>query len=204
MNNIYFSKKIFFEQKENKNINDIFYKNLYKYIYNLYKDNTNFSKLTRFEDFDEYSRFFKKNYSGKLPVRLIKLPFQYSNDLNFFKIRFNDNTNNLSHKIPQDTIYFTLKQKRYNRKKVVTQQNYISSNNVKKYSGYPYLSKSNNLDESIYNPTIQYKLLKKNKNRSEMFSIYSNKRLLRTKKILVLPAHVNITVITNSYDIVHS
>jgi heme/copper-type cytochrome/quinol oxidase subunit 2 len=28
--------------------------------------------------------------------------------------------------------------------------------------------------------------------------------LLRTKRTLVLPAHINITVITNSYDVVHS
>lgn len=30
------------------------------------------------------------------------------------------------------------------------------------------------------------------------------RRLLRTKRILVLPAHVNITVVTNSNDVVHS
>ena len=28
--------------------------------------------------------------------------------------------------------------------------------------------------------------------------------MLRSKRVLVLPAHVNITAITNSYDIVHS
>jgi cytochrome c oxidase subunit 2 len=28
--------------------------------------------------------------------------------------------------------------------------------------------------------------------------------LLRTKRMLALPAHVNITVLTNSYDVVHS
>lgn len=31
-----------------------------------------------------------------------------------------------------------------------------------------------------------------------------SRRLLRTKKTLVIPAHVNLTVITNSYDVVHS
>ena len=30
------------------------------------------------------------------------------------------------------------------------------------------------------------------------------KRLLRTKRTLVLPAHVNIALITNSYDVIHS
>ena len=30
------------------------------------------------------------------------------------------------------------------------------------------------------------------------------RRILRTKRTLVLPAHINLTIITNSYDVVHS
>ena len=55
-----------------------------------------------------------------------------------------------------------------------------------------------------YNPTRQYRMLKKNKSRSEVFSVVTNRRMLRTKRTLVIPAHVNITVISNSYDVVHS
>lgn len=40
--------------------------------------------------------------------------------------------------------------------------------------------------------------------RSELVPVNLARRLLRTKRTLVLPAHVNITVITNSYDVVHS
>ena len=47
-------------------------------------------------------------------------------------------------------------------------------------------------------------MLKKNKSRSEVFSVVTNRRMLRTKRTLVIPAHVNITVISNSYDVVHS
>ena len=54
------------------------------------------------------------------------------------------------------------------------------------------------------NPTKQYKLLKKAKNRAEKFNVRNWNRLLRSRRVLVLPAHVNITVITNSFDIVHS
>lgn len=40
--------------------------------------------------------------------------------------------------------------------------------------------------------------------RSELVPVNLARRLLRTKRTLVLPAHVNLTVITNSYDVVHS
>lgn len=49
-----------------------------------------------------------------------------------------------------------------------------------------------------------YSSLKLNKKRSEALSVNLARRLLRTKRTLVLPVHVNITVITNSYDVVHS
>jgi hypothetical protein len=47
-------------------------------------------------------------------------------------------------------------------------------------------------------------MIKKNRKRQEVFSVALNRRLLRTKKTLVVPAHANITAITNSYDVVHS
>lgn len=54
------------------------------------------------------------------------------------------------------------------------------------------------------NLTKVYKFFKKTKKRNELFSVVTSRRLLRTKHTLVLPAHVNITAITNSYDVVHS
>jgi hypothetical protein len=47
-------------------------------------------------------------------------------------------------------------------------------------------------------------MFKKSKHRSEDIKLPFNKRLLRTKRVVVLPAHVNLTVITNSFDVVHS
>lgn len=49
-----------------------------------------------------------------------------------------------------------------------------------------------------------YRAIKYNKHRSELVPVTLARRLLRTKRTLVLPAHVNLTVITNSYDVVHS
>ena len=49
-----------------------------------------------------------------------------------------------------------------------------------------------------------YKALKYSRNRGELVPVTLARRLLRTRRTLVLPAHTNITVITNSYDVVHS
>lgn len=57
----------------------------------------------------------------------------------------------------------------------------------------------NNLDEFNYQRSIKY-----NRHRGELVPVNLARRLLRTKRTLVLPAHVNMTVVTNSYDVVHS
>jgi hypothetical protein len=53
--------------------------------------------------------------------------------------------------------------------------------------------------------TFNYRIAAKiNRHRSELVPVTLARRLLRTKRTLVLPAHVNLTLITNSYDVVHS
>jgi hypothetical protein len=55
------------------------------------------------------------------------------------------------------------------------------------------------------NDLFNYRLATKiNRHRSELVPVTLARRLLRTKRTLVLPAHVNLTLITNSYDVVHS
>jgi len=49
-----------------------------------------------------------------------------------------------------------------------------------------------------------YFCVRNNKKRGELLPITLSRRLLRTKRTLVLPAHVNMTIVTNSYDVVHS
>lgn len=195
-----------------KELKDIEYSSLSKLFKpslskNIIKDN--YIKLIKHEDFDEYSRWVKRNSNNPLPIRIIKYPL-VNNNTDLFKFRFNSNINKLEHKVVQDSIYLTLKQKRYNRKKIVSPQvKYFKDNNsdktnVIRYSGKPYLSNNKLLKVSLYDQTIQYKLIKKNKKKGELISVTLARRLLRTKKTLVLPAHVNLTLITNSYDIVHS
>ena len=56
-----------------------------------------------------------------------------------------------------------------------------------------------NEDVSDYQNSIKY-----NRHRSELVPVNLARRLLRTKRTLVLPAHVNITLVSSSYDVVHS
>lgn len=201
-------------------------KQIFKHIiYKTIKNNIiqDYTKLVKHEDFDEYSRWIKRSPGEILPLRIIKYPlgletinnniFENSNNggnVELFRLRFNSNSSKMQHKLVQDTIYLTLKQKRYNRKKVVAPQiKYYKDDNgnktdLIKYTGKPYLSNDKILKQSIYDQTTQYKLIKKNKKRGELIPVTLARRILRTKKTLVLPAHVNITLITNSYDIVHS
>lgn len=59
--------------------------------------------------------------------------------------------------------------------------------------------------EDLESKAFNYqRAIKYNRQRGELVPVNLARRLLRTKRTLVLPAHVNITVITNSYDVVHS
>lgn len=59
--------------------------------------------------------------------------------------------------------------------------------------------------EIDYTDNINYRVaVKINRHRSELVPVTLARRLLRTKRTLVLPAHINLTIITNSYDVVHS
>ena len=69
----------------------------------------------------------------------------------------------------------------------------------KTYTYIEQFSNKSNIDK--YN---LYTGVKNNKYKNEMIPVTLARRLLRTKRTLVLPAHINITLITNSYDVVHS
>ena len=68
---------------------------------------------------------------------------------------------------------------------------------------HQYFNQSNPVNKTT-NLIDYHNSVKFNRHRSELVPVNLARRLLRTKRTLVLPAHVNITVITNSYDVVHS
>jgi hypothetical protein len=154
------------------------------------------------------------------PVRIIKYPlnlitdsqdsFYNQDNIELLRFKFNNEEPKVQHKVIPHTVYLTLKQKRYKRKKVIPartiflkDENGIKIKNLRS-SSKPVLINNSIIKDTLYDPTVQYRMLRKNKTRSDLIPVTLARRLLRTKKTLVLPAHVNITLITNSYDIVHS
>jgi hypothetical protein len=103
-----------------------------------------------------------------------------------------------------------IKQKRYERKKNINpitkyiKNDTYNNSNKTRYSGKTILLNNAIFEDFISDATSYYRMLKKNKKRSELISVNLSRRILRTKRTLVLPAHTNITLITNSFDIVHS
>jgi len=165
------------------------------------------------------NRWLKRGFGTTDPLRLIKFTnliyFDQNikdNDINILRFRFN-NSNNVVSK-DSNNIYFAFKQKRYNvRKKFAAKKKFIKgiNNDVTTTSvsnekiRLRVLIKNKFFDTiSDKAATLNYKVLKKNKKHSDLIPVPLAKRILRTKRTLVLPAHINITVITNSYDVVHS
>lgn len=176
------------------------------------------SILYNYNDFTEVTRFSKRSQGTNSPVRLIKFPI--SNKTNFdlnseiiemFRFRFNDNEPSTKQKPLPHSTFLTMKQKRYKRKKVVLPRTIYFKNQVTgertkdvKYSAYPYLHQNKIILHNFDTATKQYRMFRKNKVRHELTNLVLSKRMLRTRRTLVLPAHVNLTAITNSYDVVHS
>jgi heme/copper-type cytochrome/quinol oxidase subunit 2 len=90
-----------------------------------------------------------------------------------------------------------------------------SSNNFylvvkqKRYSPSSMSSNKYTLDSGSFSPTKfsaknNHFIMQHSAVRSELPTLQSNRRLLRTRRVLVLPAHTNITLITNSFDVMHS
>jgi len=151
------------------------------------------------------------------PIKLLKFPI--SNKVDFdknaeivelFRFRFNDTEPTIVHKPLPHSTFLTMKQKRYKRRKIIyPRYKFFKEENGKpskivKYVGKPLLLNNEIIVESDINATKQYNTLKKKKQRHEGISAVLSRRMLRTKRTLVLPAHVNLTAITNSYDVIHS
>lgn len=134
------------------------------------------------------------------------------NKLIFFNVLFQNN-NKIVEKVEDTELFWGYRQRKYKRfKKYIFQD------------GYKYDAKTlepiariepkarflkNNMVESVKefkrsDNAHYFNAIKYNRHRSELVPVNLARRLLRTKRTLVLPAHVNITLITNSYDVVHS
>lgn len=203
---IFFNRKIQIEVKDSLlNLSKYKFSNVYGNI------------LYNYNDFLEVNRWAKRGQGTNTPARLIKYPisnktnFDFNKDvLELFRFRFTDNETTIKHKPVPHSTFLTMKQKRYKRRKTIPTrvkfEKDTKGNNTKKvrWSANPYLFNNESIIQDFGNPTKQYNFFKKNKVRSELTSVVLSKRMLRTRRTLVLPAHVNITAVTNSYDVVHS
>jgi hypothetical protein len=140
----------------------------------------------------------------------VKYPVSDSNlsnsNGNLFFLRFDLEETKLKHKVNPEKTYLTFKQKRYSRKKSMPLIKGVVNNEFGKssFSGKLVLKNNSKLAVNDLNGDIQYRMIKKNKTRTDAMGVLFSKRMLRVKRTLVIPAHVNITAITNSYDVCHS
>ena len=184
---------------------------------NLNNKSLNSKILYNYNDFLEVNRWIKRSQGTNSPIRIIKYPisnktnFEFNGDvINLFKIRFHENESSIKHKPVPHSTFLTMKQKRYKRRKLIPARVKFEKDsegkNTKKvrWSANPYLFNNESIIHNFGNPSKQYNFLKKNKIRYENTLVVLSKRMLRTRRTLVLPAHVNITAVTNSYDVIHS
>ena len=127
--------------------------------------------------------------------------FMGDNNLHNLKnifLNYKINKNNTTIKLSHFEEFWGFRQKRYKKLR-----NYSFSQNTK-YNSMSYLFIENFVNNKNLNKYNLYNSVKNNKFKHELIPVTLAKRLLRTKRTLVLPVHINITLITNSYDVVHS
>lgn len=177
--------------------------------------NIDSNNLIHHPDLDDETRILKRSAGKTTPIRVLKCPntdFFFINsttdNIELLRFRFNDKKPTLANKPIRPTLYLTFKQKRYNQRTNISKKTTIffdkELNKQQTYSGNPFLKDLSIIEENHGNPTRQYRIVKKAKLRVDSTRVGTWNRLLRSRRVLVLPAHVNITVITNSFDVVHS
>lgn len=180
-------------------------------ILNFNKQNSSTKFLINHEDTLEVTRWLKRTQGTNSPLRIIKYPLTKNSfelqKQELFRVRFNEKHTKLIQKPISNNNYLVLKQKKYKPYKVLPTR--IKKTKIEGAESIKYSRKLTLLNNSIFiennfNGTTRYKLLKKMKQQHENIPVTLWKRLLRTKRTLVLPAHVNIALITNSYDVIHS
>ena len=155
-------------------------------------------KLNNSVDYLDSSRYIKRNIPSLLPFRFINSNILLVENALFY-IKFNSNSSNsFFEKNTFNSNYYVIKQKKYTKKnnslnfykKSDTRNIFLLNNKI-------FLEEKNNI-------FTNYKLIKKSKKHNDIIPLTLNKRLLRTKKTLTIPAHINLSIITSSFDIIHS
>ena len=164
----------------------------------------------------ETAYYAQKGQSIQTPMRLIKYPLNYIKDnqdsdlIELFRIRFGEGKHNVEQKTNTHQTYWIFRQKRYKRVGFVKNRfryymDWQGRKTTRAYLSYqPYVVKNRLVLADRKSHMTHYELIKTSRRRHENISLPFYKRLLRTRRLVVLPANINITVITNSFDVVHS
>jgi heme/copper-type cytochrome/quinol oxidase subunit 2 len=174
-----------------------------------YFDETNrFSRVRQNQEFIGLRKIFInddviKNYINKQSDSVLKP----------LAIDFCNVSDRIESKVKPHNNFMVMKQKRYKRRKLLKQfdinipkksLDYFIKNDTNIPKKAKFLLEKNSAKFITKDLSNKYKIFMKNKIRSDNSNIVVNRRMLRTKRTLVIPAHVNITAITNSYDVIHS
>ncbi len=210
-----------FNSMDDLSVNQTFVKKLQKFDFYDFLRFYNHNVISSYTSPDvlENTTLAKRSLGLHVPFRLIKnrtdiVNPSYTNNSNYveddlFSSRFGTGDSNIQSKPMSNAKYFAFKQQRSKKKKIAPiQKTFKTLDSDEKidvrFSGHQVLSKNKTIETNNYEPAVQYKLFNKSKVRSEKIPVTLARRLLRTKRVLVVPAHVNVTAITNSYDVVHS
>jgi hypothetical protein len=210
-----------FNSVEDLNVNQTFVKKLQKFDFYDFIRFYNNNVITNYTSPDvlENTTLAKRSLGLHVPFRLIKnrtdiVNSSYTSNSNYteddlFSTRFGTGDSNIQSKPMSNAKYFAFKQQRSKKRKIAPiQKTFKTLESDQKvdvrFSGHQVLSKNKTIDTNNYESAVQYKLFNKSRVRSEKIPVTLARRLLRTKRVLVVPAHVNVTAITNSYDVVHS
>jgi len=186
------------------------HKNNIKENNNLFKQtaNTNYSfyEGDRMEEVEESLENLRIKFNN-FPIKLIKGVLNKHNtnllttnlllEKNIL-FSYRTNNDNIAEKISQVEQFWGFRQKKYKKLRS------FFFNQTYKFNNRSYTPISNFINKENYSKYNLYNGVKNNKNKSEGIPATLARRLLRTKRTLVLPAHINITLITSSYDVVHS
>lgn len=158
------------------------------------------------EEVDETAENLRVDNS-KYPIRLIKGVLTkhnialLQNNKEIFKniiLNYKINNSDITEKMGQGEQFWGFRQKRYKKLR-----QFVFSSNTK-YDNVTFKKIENFSNQEDIDKFNLYTSVRTNKYKNEMIPVTLARRLLRTKRTLVLPAHINITLITNSYDVVHS
>ena len=153
----------------------------------------NKSDKNHFDFVEDYRHFKKIGFNKFLKIKISKN--EQIKNKNLINIFFKKDNNFDFNKINTKLFFLVIKQKRYKPKfiyKISEKKCYLNIRNQRYMSDNCY---------KIINRKINYYKFNTFKG---ITTLINNRRLLRVKRVLVLPAHLNISIITNSFDVVHS